>query len=878
MGSFPGRLAARAYLRALHLLPPSSRDRYGEEMAAMFEEEWAQTRGLGRLRLVWRTLGDLLTAAFSMRWDRFRDVGGIGGTTGVMEDLHWVRKGLLRRPGFTGVVVLTLTLGVGVNVAIFSFVNGLLLRPLPYGEPARLVQLSETFPGLGTMDLALPDFHRWRSETRVFEGIFAFDDERFVLSASDQADFVEGAVVSPGFLSVLRVPLALGRDFSSEEETPGSDRVAILSHRLWESRFGGRSDILGSTVLLDGVERTVVGVAPRGFNFPEVADLWVPLSFRPSAADPENYGFDAIARLREGFALSHARDEGERITAALAADFPGTKTGIGATAYPLRYADVPTALAIASLVLLATTSLVMLIACTNVSMMLLARGEERREEMVVRSALGASRGRLARQLLAESTVLAGLGAVGAVALVVMAGRVFPLLLPPEHPFWVHFGLDGRVLGWCLLAAFVSSLAMGLLPAVRVSRAEGKLGPGSGSRVITGQGRFVVGGQVAMASLLVLMAGLSMRALADLRAVDPGFETDGRVAQGLTIPPWEYPDAPDRMIQLSRIMDRLSRLSGVRAVGLGETLPFFEAGDQVAVQAVGSSQASNLVAVLNNIGGDYFGALGIPILRGRSPTPYELREGAAVAVLSQGMAERLWPGENPIGQRIRHSPRGSRNPVVGPDQPALEIVGVAGDVHQDGPGRSVQEQFYLPMGPGAPATSGLVVYFGETTSSQGSLIRDRVAEVNPGLIIFGQMELDEATDWVLWAERQTTLLLAGFALLALTLALTGVFGVVAYRTRRKEREIGVRMALGASRVSIRWSVLADTLFLVVPGLLIGFGGAICVAILARSALPWVPVWDPTTLLGTGALFLIVALLAGLLPAHRATQSDPVRTLA
>lgn len=873
----PSRAASRIYRRALFLLPGTVRERYGDEMAAMFEEEWEGAKGLARVRLTLRTVRDLLAAALAMRADRLPPFGRIGGTAGLPEDLVWVKRGLFRHPGFSTAVVLTLTLGIGVNVAIFSFVNGLLLRPLPYGEPERLLQLSETFPELGSMDLSLPDFDRWRRDTRIFDGMFAFDDARFVLSGTGGAEFVEGAVVSPGFLSVLDVPLTVGRDFLPEEEEPGSDAVVIISHRLWETRFGGQSDILGQTIRIDGAARTVVGVSPRGFHFPEVAEVWLPLSFSPSRANPENYGFDAVARLAPPYGISDALEEGRAITAALAEEFPGTKTGIGATAYSLRYADVPDGLGLASLILLAATSLVMFIACANTSMMLLARGEERRGEMEVRSALGASRGRLARQLLAESAVLAGLGSAGAVALAVGASRMFPLLLPPGHPFWIHFGLDGRVLLWSVLAGFVSSIAMGLLPAIRLSRAEGSIGAGGGARVIQGQGRFIVGSQVAMASLLVVMAGLSVRALVDLRELDPGLDSEGRWILGVSLPPWDYREPAERMALLSRIMDQLSALPDIQSVAVGESLPYVTRGNEVAVQAGSSEPGRAQVGVLNTVAGEYFSALGIPILNGRPPTQAELRDGAAVAVLSQGLAERLWPGEDPIGKQIRHSPPGERNPVVGPDRPTLEVIGVAGDVHQEGPARRPREQFYLPLGPGAPSTLGMVVHFREASSAGASLIRDRMAEVDPGVILFGDMGMESVLNWVLWAERQTSRLLAGFAGLALILALSGVFGVVAFKTKRRERELGVRVALGASRVSIRGNVLRGTLTLVLPGLCLGMTAALGMAGLARAFLPWVPLWDPATLLVTCALFVFVALLAGYLPARRATRVDPVRSL-
>lgn len=882
--SGPGRV----YAACLHLLPRDVRDRYGPEMVAMFEDAWRDASRVGRARLAARAARDLVVSAAVLRTARVfgrrasRPPGPGRGThrpeavgAAWRADLLHAFRSLVRRPVFTGLVVLTLLAGLGVNAAIFGFVNGLLLRPLPYADPGRLVQLSETAPELGTMDLSLPDFALWRAETRVFTGMFAFDDTRFLLEGPGVARPVEGAVVSPGFLEVLGVRPALGRGFSPEEAAPGADAAVILGNRLWVSRFGGRPDVVGSSIELNGRPHVVVGVAPAGFHFPEVADLWVPLAFDAASANPEDYGFDAIGRLARDFGLDDALHDGERIAALLAAAHPTTKSGLGVDVYPLRYADVPGGLAGASAVLLAAVCLVLLVACSNVAHMLLARAEGRSQELLVRRALGASPGALVRQPLLESAFLAGIGVAGALVVAGWSGHLLGLLLPEERPFWMEFGVDGRVLAWTCAVGAAVCLVTGAAPAAHAAR-SGQ--PPRGGRHVTERGRrWLIRAQVAVASFLVVAAGATTRALHDLRTADPGLDPHHVLVIHAVLPPWDYPDARARRAAAGAILSAVRTLPDVAVASAVESVPFVGSPDEVALDTGAPTDTRPPVGVLNAFSGRYFDAVGTPLLRGRVPTPVEDQEGAPVAVVSASMAARLWPGEDPLGQRVRHGAPGARSPTVPDDQPWLEVVGVVGDVRQAGPGRPVRGQLYVPLSRLAPTVVSLVMRTRDDAMAAVPAVRTRLAHLDAGIAVLEPTTLTTALGSSLWTERLASLLLAALGTLALFLALVGVYAVVAYSVRRRERELRIRVALGASGARIRTAVLVDTLALVAPGLILGLmagGGAVAAA---GRVLGWMHVLDLRTLLATAALFLAAGLVASHPSAARAARLDPGRAL-
>ncbi len=865
-------LAVRLYAAGLRLLPRETRDRFGQQMLLMFADGLGASSGLGRARVLVRGFGDLawtVVVSASTESGRRRP---LEPAEGFISDLRLATRSLLKRPGFTAVVVVTLALGVGANSAIFTLVNGLLLRPLPYEEPSELVQLSETFPEIGTMDISFPDFHHWRAETRVFTGMFAFDDASFILAGHDVPRLVEGAVVSPGFLSVLGVPLLLGRGFLEEDERPGSDASVIISEALWRNDLGGSPDVLERTLSLNGRARRIVGVVGAGFHFPEVAQLWVPLALDPVAADPQDYSYDVVARLGAGRTVQEARSEGARITSELAREYP-EKAGIGADAYPLRAADVPRVFAYTTLVLLAAVSLVLLIACLNVANLLLARGEDRSGEMALRRALGASRWRLVRQVLSESLLLALAGSVGALLMANAAGSLFLGLLPEEVPFWLAFDLDWRVVAYTLGVTLLTCLAVGLPPGLKAARGAERTAAGSRAFDRGRQGLIV--GQVALASMLVVSAGLMIRGLMHLQSVDPGLDPERVLVLSMVFPPWSYPTVAERAQVQEATLGSIAATGGVESVAAVASVPLLGAPDEVAVES--AMPAQTLVATVNQVGDRYFAALRIPILEGRSATAEEVRREAPVVVVSESLAHALWPDGDALGRRLRHGVPGNRSPTVPTEQPWLEVIGVADDVRATSLGQAPRGMAYVPARPGASQILTVVVRTVGAPLDRVGTIRSRVAEVDPGVTFLAPTTMQEAMRFATWSERLASGLLSIFAVLALLLSMVGIYGVISLVTRRRANEIGVRRALGATRGSVIALVVGDSGRRVALGMGLGLVGGVLASRLLTSMLHGVRPTDPVTLLATSALLSLVALAASYIPARRVAGTDVVQAL-
>lgn len=878
-------LAGRVYAATLRVLPRSTRQRYADEMVGMFEDEWADTRTHRKPAVFARAVFGLATTAVALR------IGGQPGhglpgsrssatSTGRLRrwmadlalDARIGLRVLLKRPVSAAAVVLSLALGIGLNTAVFSLVNGLLLRPLPYAESGRLVQLSETAPGIESMDVSLPDFDYWRSRSQVFEGMFAFDDATFLLSNADGPEVLQGAVASPGFMGVLGIDPVIGRAFTVSEEESGSDRVVIISHALWDRRYARDPNALGQPLVLNGSAREIIGVAPPNFHFPEVAHVWVPLAFDPLTADPEDYGYDVIGRLGEGHDTDAALAEGDVIAAGLAAQFP-SKQSIGTTAYPLRMADIPIAVGAMALGLLAAALLVMLVACTNVASLLLARSEDRRAEMSVRRALGASRGRLARQVLAESSILVGLGLSGALLLGFQAVELLPSLLPGERPFWIRFDLDGRVFGWSALMGVVCCLVISL-PAARRAADGGR----GGQRVLRGAARkAIIGTQVALSVTLVATAGLTARGLANLNAVDPGVDEDNVLVLSAPLPPWDYPSQAAVRSFYRDALDRVRSLPGVLSAAAIDAVPFLSTGQEVALEPDGAAADVPTVGLLSRFSDGYFSAMGIQVVAGQVPTAGQTWDGGQVAVVSESLAARMWPAESALGKRIRNGVAGSRSPTVEDTQPWLTVVAVVGDVLQAGPGKPGREALYLPMGNGAPSTFTVVVRTMEDPLSLVPPIQGRLREVDPTLAFYEPTTMAAARRFSIWTERTISTLLAGFGALAMVLSIVGIYGVIAHTTGRRQREMGLRMAIGASGSEVQGLVVGGALRLLLPGVGIGLIIATAVSIVFRAALYGVPAADPITMGATAAAFLLAGALAAYIPALRASKVDPAGTL-
>ncbi len=871
----PPPWSVRWYRRLLVWLPSRERARYGEEMVEVFAQEWRDTRPRARPAFFVRAVVGVVWSGVAMR------ISGSGRlprsiTADLTLDLRHAVRGVLRRPGSAVAIVASLVLGIGLNTAVFSLVNGLLLRPLPYSDADRLVQLSETAPGIESMDVSLPDFHLWRAETRVFDGMFAFDDGAFLLTDEDRPEVVEGAWVSPGYLEVLGLSTTLGRDFLDAEERPGEAPVVIISHALWERRFGRSPDVLERELMLDGVARRIVGVAPPAFHFPEVAHVWVPLAFDPLRADAEDYGFDVIARMASGVNLSEARTEGERIAAMLAERSPATKASIGTTMYSLRAADVPVAVGAVVVTLLVAALLVMLVACANVSSLLLARGEDRRHEMAVRRALGAGRRRLLRQILTEVGLLSLLGVGGALLVAHQAMAWLPGILPAERPFWIHFDLDRRVFAWTAAMGMVCGAAIAW-PTAFQAASERRLA--TGGRATSGRrfSSWIVGAQVAFATTLIACAGLTLRALHNLNTVDPGLDVDQVLVLSTPLPSWSYPDDQAREALFREVLERVRAMPGVVSAAAVDAVPFLSTGQEVALEAGEASSGPAPIGVLSRFSDGYFASLGVRVVEGRLPAQAEAWDGRAVAVVSASLARRFWPGESAIGRRVRHGVEGSRSPTVDDGQRWYTVVAVVDDVLQSGPGHPTRDAVYLPMGTGAPRAMTLLVRTVGPPLAAVDAVRERVHDVDATLPFYQPTTMELARRFSIWSQRTVSALLAVFGALAVVLSAIGVYGVVSHVTRRRRREIGVRCAVGAAPSEVRAMVVRSALGLILPGLAVGVVFAGAVSVFARALLFGVGPLDPLSFLGTAVVFIGAGLVASYGPARRAVRLDPAMVL-
>ncbi len=508
-------------------------------------------------------------------------------------DLRHTIRVLRKYPGFTAAAVATLALAIGTNTTIFSIVNGLLLRPLPYPHQERLLQLSETFPDMESVDLSYPDFAFWKQNTWVFEDMGAFDDTRFLLGG-ESTEIIDGAVVTAGLFSALEVKPFRGRNFLPGEDRPGGSRAAMVSCGLWQRRFGADESLVGEQIILNGRSTTVIGIMPPGFGFPEYVDLWLPLALDPVEADRNDYSFDVIGRMKPEASVTEAQSEAEWIAKQLAQEYPDTKKSLGAVVYPLRSADVNDKMALAALVLLGSVGFVLLIACVNVTNLMFSRALERENEIAVRLALGASRRRLIYQMLTESLLLASLGAAGGLLGACWGKDLLFASIPERLPFWIRFDLDARVLAFVLLVTTVATLLSGLAPAIQSSKVapnsslnQGGVSFSFGIKRRSVSGLMVVS-QIALATTLLTAAGHMIRSFILLQAVDPGAETRNILTMTVILPPFKYQEKAQSLAFYDRLLDEVSTLPLVRRAALSSKLPLSGFDNEVAFVPEGST--------------------------------------------------------------------------------------------------------------------------------------------------------------------------------------------------------------------------------------------------------------------------------------------------
>ena len=805
----------------------------------------------------------------------------------LLQDLRHGLRLLRSRPAFTVVALLALALGIGANTAIFSVLDAVLLRPLPYKEPGRLVMLWHDYSqmNLPKASLSVPSYIEYRDRVQAFESVAAGTSWSANLTGAGEPERVQGARVTANFLTTVGVSPVLGRDLLPEDDIPGADRVVLLSHGLWQRRFGGDRSLVGKTLALNGENHTVVGILPANFVFFRPADLFKPIAFTTEQSSPDNHGNEflvGVARLRRAVTLEQARSELDGLAARLQKEF--YVSGWGVRMVPLLE-EMTGELRSALLVLMAAVFCVLLIACSNVANLLLARAASRRREIAIRSALGAGRWRVVRQLMTESVVLSVAGGALGLLVAFWGLRVLVAAAPATAVQVVlggrTIGLDAGVLGFTLGISVLTGMVFGLAPALQASRpgldevlkdtGRGDEIGGRGHRLLA---TFVVS-QVAVALVLLVSAGLLIRSFIRLQAVDPGFRTDHVLTMRLTLPQSRYAEDGQVAAFFDELLRGLSRLPGVQSAASISNLPMGgdNASASFAIEGLQVPQGQpSPHGDSHVVSHDYFAAMGITLLRGRYFEPRDAREAVKVAIIDQVLADRYWPGEDPTGRRMALYFEGS------PDKPVWrEIVGVVGHVKKYGLDGRVKEQYYIPA-PQLPRHSMFVVLRTATDPpSVAAAARAAVRHLDADLPVFQVRTMEQVVDETLVTRRFAMLLLAIFAGLALFLAGVGLYGVISYSVAQRTREIGLRMALGAQGGDVVRMVVRRGLALAAIGLAVGVAAALAVTRFLSSLLFSVPPTDPLTFVSIAALLAAVACVASFLPAWRAARVDPMEAL-
>ena len=802
-----------------------------------------------------------------------------------MNDFRFALRQLRKSPSFTFIAILTLALGIGANTAIFSVIYAVLLRPLPYPESDRLAIITETDANQPQISISFPDYVDWKRDTTVFEEIAISRRESFNLSGLEgrAPEQISGAIVTANFFKVIGLAPQLGRVFTAEEDRVGGPFLAVISDRLWQRVFARDPNVLGRVVNFGNQPYTIIGVMPPQMFSPRTAEIWFPimrrtddLAFQTRGNHPGLYGW---ARLKRGISIEKALAELKEIAARLSKQYPNSNAGVSVTITPLLENQVGDYRASLTL-LLGAVALVLLIACANLANLLAARGAARAREFAVRAAVGASRWRIIRQLLIESVVLALIGGSLGLCLAAWGRNLLVTLSPPGVPRFHDVPLDGWVLSFSLALSLITSVLFGLWPAWHISRADIQLAlksGGHGSSDAPGARRsrdLLVIAEVALTLVLLSAAGLVLKSFANARSLPLGFEPHGLLSARVNLPEPSYSDAKRLLVFSNALMEKLSVLPGVQRAALASNPPLM-AGWQTSFLPEGQPEPapgqlpSTEMAVVT---ADYFQTLQSPLLRGRPFDARDTKDVSPVIIVDQMLAERYFPGQDAVGKRIRMSTG---------EQGALEfrtIVGVARHLKVYGFEEIVSlPQAYLPITQ-QPQT-GLVILL-RTSLSPKSLekpVREIVASLDAAQPAFEFRTMQDRVEETWATPRLMSFLLVSFAALALTLAVVGLYGVMAFNGLRRMREIGVRLALGAMPAQIRTMMLRQGMRLLACGLLLGFAGALALSRVIRSLLFSVSVNDPLIYGAVSLMLGCAALLACWVPARRASRVNPIVTL-
>jgi predicted permease len=798
----------------------------------------------------------------------------------LVSDLRYALRVLRRTPSFTLAVIAVLALGIGANTAIFSIVNAVLLRPLPFEEPARLVRLfhvppQDTFPGMPTFSVSPANFYDWQRSARLFDGMAIYRFRQFVLTDGAGADEVVAAAVGAGFFDVVHARAALGRVFLPEEDARGRHRVVILSDGFWKRQFAGASDIVGRSLRLDGEAYTVVGVMPPNFSVEAwgatAQDLWVPLAYTDKErAVRENHNAQVVARLRPGVTTEQARAEMQQISRRLENEYPAANAGWGATVVPLQEAlvgDVKRSL----VVLLAAVALVLLIACANVGNLLFTRALTRRKEIAIRSALGAGRRRVFQQLLIESLVLAGAGGVVGIFLARLTLESSAKLLAAQLPRAEEVSMDTQVLLFALAVSMLTGILAGLMPALRAGRADLNESLKEGGRNEAGLGirtrRGLIVCEVALSLVLLMAAGVMVRSLLALRSVDAGFNPRNVLTLRVSPPESRYDTAAKYLAFFDAALTRVRALPGVEAAGAIDDLPVL-GGSQQPIVLEGRPELlprDQPTVAVRKITPGYLHAMQIPIVRGR-----DVAQGdTEVMLVSRSAAKLLWGDDDPIGRRVT-LPLESRTIF-------RQVIGVVGDVKQGDLAEPAAPSVYEFTETQPFGLSTIVLRTAVPPMSLAASAAETLRAMDPEQPVEDVRTMDAVLDETLRSQRFSALLLGLFAAVALTLASVGIYSVLSYIVRGRSREIGIRTALGAQATDVVRLVIVEGMTPTLIGIVVGVLASLASGKLLQKLVYGVSAWDPLTLGGVAAGLTLVALIATLVPAYRASRVDPLIVL-
>ena len=803
------------------------------------------------------------------------------------QDLRYALRALRKSPGFAAVILLTLALSIGANSAIFSVIDGVLLKPLPYPEQNRIVRVfftSRTFP---KFPLNPFDFRDLRARSRSFDALAAFTRADLQLSGTGQPAKLNAFRITAGYFRVLGLGPERGREFEEHDEIPGNGRLVILSDRLWRTQFLGAPDIIGRNITLDAQPFTVVGVMPPGAEHPgndyhplgygDTVDAWWPFTFEGNPNDRGSHYLEGIGRLKPGLKAEQAQAEMNGLLAQIHREHDDQNSDWRLRLISL-YQEIVGPSERMLLVLLGAVGVVLLIACVNAANLLLARATARQREIAVRSALGAPRSRLIQQMLTESLLISLLGGGLGIAVALGGVRALVSLLPADFPRADAIHVNFPVLAFTLLVAIAAGFLFGLAPALQVSRADLQKGLREGGRSSTGSGRHtrlrsaLVVAEVSLACVLLVGAGLMLRSLVNLLRMDPGFRAEHVLTASIPLPEADYKPGDAASHFYDQLVRNLSSLPGVRSAGAGSDLPWTGYDENTGFDIEGKKPPPHegFHARYHGATPDYFRALGIPLVRGRFFTEADNKAAPRVLIINQAMAARYWPHEDAVGHRVTFSDTPKEGDWA-------RIVGVVGDVKDKPNSSGAEPAFWMAVLQWGNPNLSIVVRADSDPRQVLAAVRREVSRLDPSLALGDVRLMDQITDASISAPRFAFFLVGLFAALAMVLAAIGTYGVISYSVNQRGHEFGLRMALGATPWGVQRLVISQGIKLALAGVALGVVAALVLARVLRSLIYEVSAADPLTFTMVSLIVIIVALLACYLPARRATKSDPTVAL-